>query len=217
MANYPTNGNDWISGTNGNDTIDALGGSDTVFGLSGNDYLYGNTGDDYLYGYDGNDTVSGGTGNDAVVGYGGNDYLYGGDGNDVLGDWYHGESGNDYLSGGAGNDTLYGYGGGTEYDTLIGGGGADKFVLGQETTSFVSGYAYYLGNGYATITDFNWAEGDKFQVFGSISDYSLNQSYNWSGGSALDTAIYYKGDLIGVVQDRSGSQVLLSADFNFVT
>lgn len=214
----PTTGNDFINLGSGNDNIDALAGDDTVFGNGGNDTLFGNDGNDYLYGGQGNDFLDGWVGNDALVGWGGNDTLWGYDGDDTLGDWYHGEAGSDELNGEAGNDTLYGYGRGIEgleYDTLTGGSGADKFVLGQETNSSVYGYAYYLGGDYATITDFNYWEGDKFQAYGSSADYSLGTS-NWSGSDALDTGIYYQGDLIAVVQDRSGSDVLLSEDFNFV-
>lgn len=186
-----------------------------LFGTEGNDSIFGDEGNDVMIGAGGDDVVDGWTGNDAVVGWGGNDTLLGFDGDDTLGDWFHGEPGNDYLDGEAGNDVLYGYGGGTEFDTLTGGGDADKFVLGQETTPFVNGYAYYLGDGYATIADFNYWEGDKFQVYGSSADYSLGTS-NWSGSDALDTGIYYQGNLIAVVQDRSGTDVLLTEDFNFV-
>ncbi|NET04751.1 MAG: calcium-binding protein [Symploca sp. SIO2B6] len=139
-----------------------------------------------------------------IFGDSGNDYLYGGSGNDTL----LGSTGNDYLSGSSGNDILNGYGSGTEYDTLSGGDGKDTFLLGNTSSIF------YLGAGHATITDFDWREYDKFQAYGSIDNYSLNQSSNVSGGSALDTQIYYRGDLIGVVQDTT--DVLLRADFNFV-
>jgi Ca2+-binding RTX toxin-like protein len=186
-----------------------------LFGTSEDDYMSGDEGNDALYGFEGDDTVDGWTGNDVVVGYEGNDILLGYDGDDTLGDWYHGEPGNDYLNGEAGNDVLYGYGGGTEFDTLTGGSDADTFVLGQETNISVNGYAYYLGDGHATITDFDYQQGDKFQVYGSIENYSLGTS-NWSGSDALDTGIYYQDDLIAVVQDKSGSDVLLEYDFNFV-
>jgi Ca2+-binding RTX toxin-like protein len=186
-----------------------------LFGTEENDYIFGDEGNDAVYGLGGDDFLDGWTGNDAVVGWGGNDTLLGFDGDDTLGDWYHGEPGNDYLDGEAGNDVLYGYGGGTEFDTLTGGGDADKFVLGQETNSSVYGYAYYLGDGYATITDFDYQQSDIFQVYGSIEDYSLGTS-NWSGSDALDTGIYYQNDLIAVVQDKSGGEVLLEYDFSFV-
>lgn len=190
-----------------------------LFGTSELDLMIGYEGDDVLFGFADNDSMYGDSGNDTVIGYQGNDYLSGGDGDDTLGDWYHGEPGTDFLVGGDGNDVLYAYGGnaeGNEYDSLYGGSGADKFVLGQETNSSVNGYAYYLGDGYATITDFSWSEGDKFQAYGSIEDYTLGTG-NWSGDSLQDTGIYYKQDLVAVVQDKSGSDILLTLDFNFVT
>ncbi|PSB15336.1 hypothetical protein C7B76_14005, partial [filamentous cyanobacterium CCP2] len=112
------------------------------------------------------------------------------------------------LIGGAGNDYLDGYGGGVEYDVLTGGLGADTFALGNRSR------AYYRGQGYARITDFNPFQGDKIQVFGSISDYSLNKSANFVGGRTPDTRIYYRGDLIGVAQDTTN--VFLTRDFAFV-
>jgi hypothetical protein len=73
----------------------------------------------------------------------------------------------------------------------------DKFVLGHATKSvFSSQYVYYLGSGYATITDFNREEGDKFQAYGNSSDYSL--SYDTSSADTR-TRIYYKNDLIAIV------------------
>jgi Ca2+-binding RTX toxin-like protein len=132
--------------------------------------------------------------------------LYGESGNDYLSGW----SGNDYLSGGNGNDILDGYAEtGTEFDTLLGGAGADTFVLGGPSWGIS-----YLGSGHATITDFYWAEGDKFQVTGNASNYSLGYSQDLSGSTALDTGIYYNGDLIAVVQDTTN--VLLPNDFIFV-
>ncbi len=40
------------------------------------------------------------------------------------------------------------------------------------------------------------------EVAGNLSDYSLDKSSNYSGGSAWDTGIYYQNDLIAVVQDN---------------
>ena len=234
---YPFNYHSQLNGTAYNDSIYAGAGDDIVKAGAGDDYIDGWTGNDSLYGEDGNDSILGYDGNDYINGGNGNDYLYGEAGNDTLDGWY----GNDYLSGGAGNDTLLGYYGddklyggagsdklngeagkdyldgygGTvgEYDTLSGGNeGAtltynegDTFVLG--TASGVS----YLGAGYATITDFKWNEGDKIQVKGSYADYTLDKSYNFSGTTALDTAIYKGNDLIAVVQDTTN--VYASLDF----
>jgi hypothetical protein len=41
------------------------------------------------------------------------------------------------------------------------------------------------------------------EVAGNLSDYSLDKSSSYSGGSALDTGIYYQNDLIAVVQDKT--------------
>ncbi|BAU64524.1 peroxidase family protein [Stanieria sp. NIES-3757] len=57
-------------------------------------------------------------------------------------------------------------------DTLSGGAGGDTFVLGDSLGAF------YSGSGYATITDFSFSQGDKIQVFGSASDYTLANSGN---------------------------------------
>jgi Ca2+-binding RTX toxin-like protein len=212
-----TSGNNYLYGTayadsiyadSGDDTVYAGGGNDYVDGWYGNDYIDGGSGNDTLMGYYGNDTLDGWSGDDKLYGEAGHDKLLGYDGNDQL----YGGAGNDVVNGESGNDTLNGGGYGYnsyEYDTLSGGAGADKFVLGESYSG-----AYYTGGGYATITDFYWGEGDKFQVYGSQSDYSLDKSYNWSGGGALDTAIYYKGDLLAVAQDTTN--VYLGADFNYV-
>ena len=155
--------------------------------------------------------------NNTIWGNSANNYIYSGAGHDTI----LGGAGSDTLVGGSGNDKLNAYGGKAgEYDILAGdfynskpgvknaGDGADLFILGDKNKAF------YKGLGYATIQDFYHAEGDKFQVHGSISDYSLNKNYDFGGSSALDTAIYYKGDLIGVAQDTTN--VFLSFDFQFV-
>ena len=92
-------------------------------------------------------------------------------------------------------------------DILTGGGGADVFTLGGLES------AHYIGIGYAIITDFSWLEGDSFLVFGSIGDYSLDKSQNFSGGTLLDTLVYYQNDLIGVVEDTTSVSLFL--DFSY--
>jgi peptidyl-prolyl cis-trans isomerase B (cyclophilin B) len=89
-----------------------------------------------------------------------------------------GYTGNDTLKGESGNDVLKGESG---YDNLTGGAGADIFVLDS-------------GLGYDTITDFSWQEGDKFQVTGILSDYSVQPF-----GEGTD--ILYQGSLIAYVQN----------------
>jgi hypothetical protein len=117
-----------------------------------------------------------------------------------------GTFGNDTLRGGAGNDVIEGFNG---IDILTGGGGADRFILGNTTTP------YYLGSGYAVITDFSAAQGDRIEVTNNalfrLSDYRLvydrfyltnafGQSFD-IGTTAIDTAIYWKNDLLAIVQD----------------
>ena len=163
----------------------------TKVGADSNDDLLGTSRNDRLIGGRGNDSLRGSSGNDRLSGYSGNDILLG-------------HSGHDTLSGGSGHDYLNGYGRtDAEYDTLSGGRGVDKFILGN------SWGVFYLGNGFATITDWNSAD-DVIQVRGNSvthsygsRTYSLNNSQNWSGTSTRDTAIYYGSDLIGIVQDTT--------------
>lgn len=135
------------------------------------------------------------SGNDYIDALGGNDTVYGWYGDDTL----LGYDGDDKLYGEYDDDVLYGEAG---YDTLSGGSGADTFVLGQ------SGFVYDNGFGYDTITDFEFSEGDNFQVTGSLSDYSVSQF-----GSGMD--IYYQGDLIAEVQNTTPSELIPSLDFIF--
>ncbi len=167
-----------------------------AYGRAGNDNLVDVSGNDsILYGNRGNDRLSGGHGNDS---------LYGGYGFDTL----YGNDGADYLNGGPGNDYLNGYKDSfidiaIDSDTLEGGTGADTFVLGED-------FAYYVdpANEYATIIDFSRAEGDKIQVFGSISDYSFELDV--FGG----TQISYQGNLMAAVENVTDLNFQL--DFNFV-
>lgn len=124
-----------------------------------------------------------------------NDYINGKGGNDTLYGW----DGDDKLLGKAGDDKLYGESG---FDTLNGGSGADIFVLGS------SGTVYDNGFGYDTIKDFEWVEGDKIQVTGKLSDYSVSQF-----GSGMD--VYYKGDLIAYAENTPTWGLIPSLDFIF--
>jgi Ca2+-binding RTX toxin-like protein len=215
LSAYGYGGNDNFWGNSAADSLYGGMGDDSLFGGGEDDYLVGGAGNDYLNGYTGDDSLYGRYGNDTLYGDYGNDILSGGDGNDTL----TGTQGDYILLDGRGNDSLVGYSSyitSIDFDTLTGGAGADTFVLGDSdrTPSSVYLFVGYQGDGYATITDFSRRQGDKIQVAGSITDYSLDKSVNLSGGSALDTGIYYGDDLIAVVQDTT--RVYLSVDFNFV-
>jgi Ca2+-binding RTX toxin-like protein len=149
----------------------------------------GNSLDNMIFGSGSNNSINGLAGNDSLYGWGGDDSLNGGDGNDILE--------------GCDNPTF------AEKDTLTGGGGSDTFVLGTSHWGIV-----YTGAGFATITDFKWWEGDTIQVVGRNSDYWLDTTQNFSGTSALDTAIYRDNYLIAVVQDRT--DIIPAYDFSFV-
>ena len=205
---FGDDGNDTLLGGAGNDYLDGWFGDDYLNGEAGNDTLLGYYGNDYLDGWTGNDYLYGEAGNDTLLGYYGNDYLYGGAGNDNL----YGEAGDDTLNGEAGDDNLYGGGYGYdsgEYDILTGGSGADTFVLGDAWGSFYLDSSYKGWGSYATITDFDWTEGDKIQVFGSASDYTLTPFGN-------GTDINYQGDLIGYVENVTYPDIILPIDFDFV-
>jgi Ca2+-binding RTX toxin-like protein len=194
-------------GTSGNDNFNYTG-PDSLYahGYGGNDFIWGNNGNDSIYGDEGYDTLKGWYGDDFLSGDSGNDALYGEVGNDTLMGW----SGNDILNGGDGNDRLDGYAtSGSETDTLTGGAGYDKFVLGGWWGTS------YKGSGHAVITDWNSAF-DYIEINGSASQYELKIG-NWVGGSALDTRIYLKGtnDSIAIVQDSTDIQ-LTTRDFIFV-
>jgi Ca2+-binding RTX toxin-like protein len=175
-----------------NNTIRGNAVGNLINGQGGKDYIHGAGGNDNLYGEAGNDTLMGGLGNDYLFGAANNDSLVGGGNDDNL----YGDAGNDILLGGSGKDYLNGYGKGTEFDILTGGTQGDTFVLGYSTIG------YYLGNGYATITDFNSLQGDTIQVAGSTQDYSLVKSGN-------NTKILYNKDLIAVVQNVELNQTNL--------
>jgi len=189
---YGTNSNDNGLGLNAKPELVGTNEADTIYGYAGDDVLSGLDGHDVLYGGPGWDDLSGGSGNDKLYSNGDGGWMFGGSGNDSL----TGGTGFDYLDG-ASDGTGNGIASGTEFDTLTGGVGGDRFVLGD-----FSG-VYYLGNGHATITDFSLGQGDIIQIKGKFADgYSVGLG-NWGGAATQDTGIFFKGNLIGVVQDQN--------------
>ncbi len=132
-------GNDTLIGGNDGDDLEGGDGADWIYGNGGYDVLYGDSGVDHIWGGQGNDDLHGGadgdwlwgeTGYDRLYGDAGGDVLFGGDQADQLYggtglDFLLGENGNDYLNGGvAGSHDVDG-----EMDFVVGGPGADRFVL----------------------------------------------------------------------------------------
>ncbi|MBN3925180.1 DVUA0089 family protein [Nostoc sp. NMS4] len=144
------------------------GGNITGTGNSFNNFIFGNTSNNVLNGRAGDDTLDGNNGNDILNGEDGNDSLQGGPGNEI-------------LNGGAGNDILIGTFPGSplppglgETDTLTGGTGADRFILGDAINIFYDdNNSANPGFGdFATITDFDSSQ-DRIELKGSVQDYRL--------------------------------------------
>jgi len=157
----------------------------------------------------GGKVFTGGPGNDRLNGQNTNDTLIGNSGNDTL----YGEGGNDLLNGGAGNDYLDGYASSRtegEVDTLIGGTGADTFVLGNQRQG-----TFYLGNSWAIIQDFSRSSGDKIQLVGSRNDYRLSSRFESGAGdpNRADGLVMRGNDIIAVLVDRPDTE--LSVDYRF--
>lgn len=213
-----------VTGTIQDDFIETGSGNDLLYGGASYDFLDGGAGNDLLYGGDDGDKdpfigFPNGEFAGGLSGGAGDDYLDGGAGEDGL----RGGTGNDFLVGSDGDDTLIGTDGDSpnDIDTLTGGAGADKFLLGS---SFISGDTelFYdsAGNGdYALITDFNPDEGDIIQL--PLCPGGENNTRGYTLGlSAIDlgaTAIFERSsnDLIAILQGIS-SLDLNAPYFSFV-
>ena len=117
-----------------------------VTGTSNQDSIFGNSSNNVLNGLGGDDFLSGGLGNDT---------LLGGDGNDTL-----------QGSTNVGNSRS------PERDTLTGGAGVDKFILGDASGSF---YTKAGNQDFAKITDFTF--GEQIQLgAGNVYNIQRNKS-----------------------------------------
>ena len=196
-VNHPGGGINFIEGTECNDFIVGTRNDDFITGEEGNDILFGRKGDDEL---------NGGEDNDILLGGKGDDFLTGGIGDDL-------------LLGGHGNDTLFGgsfinltpviaiappppRSNPPQKDVLIGGKGADRFVLSTIGPADEL-IAPYSGEGCAVIGDFSRDQGDKIELLGSADDYNFENS-------GVDTKILsLDGDLIATV-----SKVVIDPDID---
>ena len=158
---------------NGDDLVDltaklgtggqsAAAESVTIYGGNGRDALWASGGNDTIEGGNDGDWLSGGTGDDTI--YGGN--RTGGDTNAVVDVWtVTGVTGQftDLLDGGAGNDQLFG---GSGNDLLSGGSGTDRLTGGDGADRFLFRKPAGAGSwGNDTVTDFNYAAGDRLIAF----------------------------------------------------
>ncbi|MEH2057311.1 MAG: calcium-binding protein [Nostoc sp.] len=177
-------------------------------GNSLNNFLFGNTFNNTLNGRAGDDTLDGNIGDDILNGEDGNDSLQGGPGNDI-------------LNGGAGDDILIGNFPGSllppglgEADTLTGGAGADRFILGDALNVFYDdNNSVNPGFGdLATLTDFDSSQ-DRIELKGPLQDYRL-QVVGTNTRIFVDKPGSEPDEIIGVVQGRNNLR-LDSDDFLF--
>ncbi len=237
-------GNDILGGNAGNDTLDGGAGDDDLDPGTGVDTIIGGTGYDTLrldrttdltvnYSNSNNGTVSDGTifreiervyintgnGNDTIDLSAANNVLVNsGAGNDII----TAGVGSDTLNAGGGNDILIGVNANSltpgfgERDTLTGGAGVDRFILGTSTwiayddlNTATSGT-----NDYAFITDFKASE-DIVQLRGVRSEYRLEVSGS-NTNLYIDKAGNEPDELIAVFE-RVSSLNLNTSAFDFTT
>lgn len=139
------------------------------------------------------DTLNGGMGKDIILGSYNHELIYGRLGDDVL----TGSSGNDTLFGQNGDDLLNGTdsiaNGLLEKDILIGGKGADTFILGDEKGAY---YSQTQLKDQAFIKDFSVAE-DRILLHGRADSYQFNSVHN-------GVEILFEGDRIALLHGIQG-------------
>ncbi|HEY9694944.1 MAG TPA: DUF4347 domain-containing protein [Oculatellaceae cyanobacterium] len=236
-----------IAGSAYKDTLTGDDGSNSLVGRNGNDVLKARGGDDILVGDLGADSLDGGDGIDTVTYFSSNDAinvnlatatysggyaqgdslsqienLIGSSFNDELG----GNSSNNQLEGGSGNDTLSGYNpssfGVGEIDTLIGGVGSDRFVVGS---NYNDGDNTTKGiNDYVLIKDFKVGQ-DVVQLANNLTYFLGSSPSGVVGGTSIfidndgTSGLTTQDELIGVLQGVNLGKGLISNNtqgFNFV-
>lgn len=200
----------------GSQTDELIGIVEAVTNLNLNASYFTTTVDDKFSGTDADDKFDGGDGNDSLVGNGGKDNLIGGNGNDTL---WGASQGNPFSTPSSkGKDQI---------DTLTGGAGIDKFILGEALSFRGSRFelVYYDNSSnttagttdYALITDFNSSQ-DVIQLAGKSTNYTLAAT---SGSLPKGAGIYVNkpntepDELIAILQGVDSSSVSLSASSYF--
>ncbi|WP_280179098.1 cadherin-like domain-containing protein [Rhizobium sp. 18055] len=128
-----------VEGTTFDDTLGGNEGENRLEGGAGNDRLTGAGGDDMVHGGDGDDTIIARAGSDDDSGHDGNDAYDGGDGSDtldlsalikaVIADIEAGYAESEEI----GHDIILGF------ETIIGGGGDDRFSGGSDADILFGG------------------------------------------------------------------------------
>ena len=160
-----------------------------------------------IFGLGGNDRIEGGAGSDTLEGGPGNDTLGTVGGRNVLGYEQAVLNSSDVISGGAGDDVLYSA---RNSDLMIGGEGADRYVLMQDQASIAS------AGGSDTIVGFNYAEGDRIGFGGttsqSVKDYLAFIAADTEQGALLHYDVQSYHDFLGHIyfnRNFSSQDILL--------
>lgn len=145
---------------------------------------------------------------DNITGNNSNNLLTGGKGNDVI----SGKNGKDILIGVSPKSSSFVGPGFNEIDTLLGGSGADKFILGDSKNFYYKGIAPLGNTDYAQIQDFQTGA-DQIQLKGGVSDYvfSANSFIFLDKGFSVGT-LDPGDDLIATV----GGTGFANTDLHFV-
>ncbi|MXQ11135.1 cadherin-like domain-containing protein [Microvirga makkahensis] len=226
---------DTIAGSDGGETISGGDGDDQLLGRDGNDSLDGGAGDDTIWDGTGQDVVSGGNGNDIVFAApdGVDDVYDGGEACDTL-DYSASENGVlvDLAAGNAsggevGNDTIRGF------EIVIGGSGADHFIVGSSPTAIKGGagddlFEYLpLPNENAAapvlheIIDFEVGDRirmSKYDIFEEVLD-QLEDKFTGVYGNKIDeddVRIRYRHERTDEI-DRTVIEADLDRDANYET
>jgi Ca2+-binding RTX toxin-like protein len=126
------------NGGDGDDVLQAGSGGSTLNGDGGNDTLRGEAGADALHGGSGNDTIVGGAGDDQVDGGSGSDFLSGGPGTEAI-DFSASSAGVNVSLDGIANDGPDNDNYEADFEQIIGGSGADRFVAGATGITILGG------------------------------------------------------------------------------
>ncbi|MFM7424329.1 MAG: calcium-binding protein [Elainella sp.] len=190
-----------LSGGQGNDI---LSGNGSINGDEGNDQI---TIEANFSNPDNPSIASGGSGDDLLIGaVTGDKSLLGGDGDDI-------------LSGSPDRFTFNP----TAIDTMTGGAGRDRFVLGDQSSVFYidsdpnTANDDSLSNGFAIITDFTIGQ-DVIQLKGSPSDYRLDL---FSGSGVSRAVVFYTQgqnvpERMAILGDAPSGLSLTSPSFSYV-
>ena len=241
------NGNDLLNANDASTQLDGGAGDDTLNGSAMNDNLVGGTGADLIDGNGGTDSVSYeasaagvsinlltgvNSGGDAagdtlleveqILGSLGADTLVG----DANANWFSTSGGGDFVDGGAGNDTLSSNitvftPGVDPMDTLIGGAGADHFIVNSiigALVSYSTSPGAVLVNLPAGTFSFNDAAGDSIGNAANLEGSQFNDTLTGIGGGSSVNGL--DGDDIlsaggrTLLNGGAGADTLLGSLFN---